>query len=159
MELVRTLALLLLCGLLFLGCGHTSHKARKAIAANQTGWKPTPPAGAWHWTPNGGTVYVPTFALPDLTAILAEVDATPPLKVAGPPGVPLHWKLIILEPGAYPFYYDGKLITAWGHTDYAEKILYCASRDDASQKFVPALSHELGHVYGGPCANHTVCSQ
>ena len=144
---MRSLTLLLCAGLAFSGCGDSSSGVSKPLRAPI-------PAGSWQLTPNGGRVRVPDW-LTDTTAAFAEIDSTAALNVPGhATGVPSGWGLVILEPGLYPWREKagGPIVQASGHTDYARQEIYVSW--GGGSPLLPALAHEIAHVYAGPLVNH-----
>lgn len=149
-------ALFLAIALTVSGCSEASAGSKNKIH--------TPPQipGSWQLA-DDVKVYVPTWLSLDSELkqrAFDEIKTTPGLNVAGQSvGVPQDWQVKIQDPGLYSF--EGSpTYLAFGHVNYVTKTIHIAWRGPGSRAtpLLPALAHEIAHIYNGPCANHADCS-
>jgi hypothetical protein len=134
------------------GCGRVEQD--EAAGVVPLGGTVGQPPGAWARIPGGRAYWRPTFLTPALVAgVEAEIDTVFPdadVRITNPPpGVPRHITTIIMLPGAF---YTAASPTklARGQTDMTSTVwVSWRMRPYETTPYLPALAHELRHVYTG----------
>lgn len=157
--LVTRAALLLLAGLLALGCGPSKrHPVTCGVCGPSVPGAPSPRRAVT--TPEGVLLRYPTWLdahpadyaamLDELRDVVPEADPRIPVTARG---VPSGVTLIVLDPGAYFAPYSPTLLAAgeWR----APSTIFVAWRGTPSGPRLPALPHELRHHHTkDPLAGH-----
>lgn len=167
---------ILLCSILFLGCNESSRskpvseptpvvviedtviQSDEIVSHRDFKDVEVVPPGSWFSTPHGTTVWIPSWLenYQDLKiAALNEIDATAVELDSNYPGIvptglisnPPDWRVVIMDPGAFSLRASPTGL-ANGYVDLRRKLIYVGWRAVSSEKrMLPALGHELGHVY------------
>jgi hypothetical protein len=151
---------------LVLGCGPWPIKRLNAGDPSGLG-APAPASRVYQLTPAGTGYHLPQWEgwTPELLALIpADIDSTSAqggTRTLQDPAA-YGWTVYIGNPGSLE-HPSGQLAAGW--VDYPTKTIYVAWQDATAKAIdlsdgtrngplLPALSHEIGHIFGGPSANH-----